>query len=62
MTINLSEETIQTVYIALTDSKNIVQKQLKSNAISKRVREILEYQMEEIQNALSVFGELMEEI
>lgn len=62
MTINLSEETIQTVYITLVDSKKNVQKQLKINTLNKRVRDILECQLKEIQNALNVFEELMEEI
>ena len=62
MTINLSEETIQTVYIALVDSKKNVQKQLRNGTYDERVKDILKYQLEEIQNALSVFEELMERI
>lgn len=63
MEINLSDETIKTVYNSLRSSKQNLERQLAgiSNGRAKKgKKEIIEYQLTEVEDALFVFEELME--
>lgn len=65
MEINLSDETIKTVYNSLRSSKQNLERQLAgiSNGRAKKGKEeIIEYQLTEVEDALFVFEELMEVI
>lgn len=66
MVINLSEETIKTVYNSLRDSKTSLRLQLQKNVASVKVNknkvEIIKCQLSEVEDALAVFEELMEVI
>ena len=57
MTINLSNETITTVYNSLKSNQQSLKRQLKT---SPNKTEIIKHQLEEIENALHVFDELIE--
>ena len=59
MTINLSNETITTVYNSLKSNQQSLKRQLKLNP---NKTEIIEHQLDEIENALQVFNELIEMI
>lgn len=61
MLINLSEEVINTAYIALHDVKKDIEKLLKKNN-SERIQNVLDHQMEEVSYALDVFEELVESL
>lgn len=64
MEINLSAETIKTAYNALRDSRHGLKWQLEVSLPNGKVnpnrKEIIEYQLAEVENALAVFEELME--
>lgn len=66
MVINLSEETIKTAYNALRSSRNVLKSQLEFGIPAKKVnpnkKEIIEHQLEEVEDALAVFEELMDSI
>lgn len=63
MVINLSEETIKTVYNSLRDSRlNLklqLQKSVEKTKRNKNKEEIINYQLSEVEDALAVFEELM---
>lgn len=59
MEINLSTETIETVYNSLRCSKQTL-KQQQRNETSHDKKVIIKYQLEEVEDALAVFEELME--
>ena len=59
MEINLSFETIETACIALNDAKRSLKKQLKNESASETKKEVLRHQLEEVENALSTFEELL---
>lgn len=59
MEINLSTETIETVYNSLRCSKQTLKQQQK-NETSHDKKVIIKYQLEEVEDALAVFEELME--
>lgn len=61
MQINLSEETIKTVYKALKSEKNTLQgmlRRIEAGTAAKEKKEIFEQQLEEVEDALQVFEEL----
>ena len=61
MQINLSEETIKTVYKALKSEKNTLQgmlRRIKVGTAAKEKKEIFEQQLVEVDDALQVFEEL----
>ena len=60
MEINLSRETIATVYNSLRCSKATLEQQ--ANTAPAKKRKIVEHQLEEVEDALAVFEELMESI
>lgn len=66
MVINLSEETIKTVYNALRNSKQELKWQLEVSLPNGKVnpnrKEIIEHQLEEVEDALFVFEELMDNL
>lgn len=66
MVINLSEETIKTVYNALRNSKQGLKWQLEVSLPNGKVnpnrKEIIEHQLEEVEDALFVFEELMDNL
>lgn len=66
MEINLSEETIKTVYNSLRDSRLSLKLQLQKSVASVKVNknkvEIIKCQLTEVEDALAVFEELMEVI
>lgn len=63
MEINLSSEIINTVYNSLRNSKQHLKWQLEVSLPNKKVnpnrKEIIEHQLAEVEEALSVFEELM---
>lgn len=61
MEINLSEETIKTVYNSLRDSRHGLKRQLNGK-FNPNKKEIIKHQLEEVEDALFVFDELMEYI
>lgn len=64
MDINLSAEVIETVYNSLRNSKQGLKLQLEVSLPNGKVnlnrKEIIEHQLEEVEYALDVFEELME--
>lgn len=60
MMVNLSEETINTVYNSLRSSKHDLNKQLSNGKISPNKIEIIKHQLAEVEDALQVFEELIE--
>lgn len=64
MMVNLSEETITTVYNSLRSSKHDLNRQLDTSIsngkISPNKVEIIKHQLAEVEDALQVFEELME--
>ena len=59
MVINLSEEVIETIYNSLRATKQDLKRQLnEENKFDKKV--IIKYQIEEVEDALAVFEELMD--
>ena len=64
MVINLSDETIKTIYNSLKDSRYNLKRQLgikpSNRNISPSKIEIIEHQLEEVEDALAVFEELIE--
>lgn len=60
MEINLSEETIKTVYNSLRSSKQSLKRQLEANVQNPNKKEIIEHQLAEVEDALQVFEELMD--
>ena len=61
MQINLSEETIKTVYKALKSEKNTLQgmlRRIEVGTAAKEKKEIFEQQLVEVDDALQVFEEL----
>lgn len=60
MNINLSEETIKTVYFSLKSTKTDLKRQ-KKNAKENEI-EIIDYKLKKIEDALFVFEEIMEYI
>lgn len=61
MQINLSEETIKTVYKALKSEKNTLHgmlRRIEVGTAAKEKKEIFEQQLEEVEYALQVFDEL----
>lgn len=62
MEINLSTETIETVYNSLRSSKQSLQRQLENPKASSNKKEIIKHQITEVEDALAVFEELMENI
>lgn len=61
MEINLSNETINTVYNSLRSTKRSLGWQLNGEKNADK-KEIIKYQIEEVEDALAVFEELMETI
>lgn len=61
MVINLSEKTVNTVHIALTDVKRSLMKQLKNVEGDEDKKSVLNGQLDDVEDALTVFNELMEE-
>ena len=63
MEINLSIETINTVYNSLRSSKQSLKFQLEvslpNGKVNPNKKEIIEHQLEEVEDALSVFEELI---
>lgn len=59
MEINLSEETIQTVYNSLRSSKQNLKRQLNINNQKDNKKDIIKYQLAEVEDALAVFEELI---
>lgn len=59
MEINLSAETIETVYNSLRCSKQTLKQQQRAET-SHDKKVIIKYQLEEVEDALAVFEELME--
>lgn len=57
MVVNLSIETIKISWIALNDAKRNLVKQIDKYSGNKK--EIAKYQLAEVEEALSVFNELM---
>ena len=65
MEINLSEEVINTVCSSLRDSKHHLKHQLELISIKKvnpNRKEIIEHQLEEVEDALAVFEELLDSL
>lgn len=62
MVINLSDETINTIYNSLKCSKQILNKQLSNGRISSNKKEIIKCQLAEVEDALYMFEELMDNI
>ena len=61
MVINLSNETIQTVHSALRSVKTDLKRQ-HDKATSDNKKEIIKSQLEDVEDALAVFDELMDSI
>ena len=59
MEINLSNETINTVYNSLRCSKQELKWQLKNEKVNPNKKEIIEHQLAEVEDALAVFEELI---
>jgi hypothetical protein len=63
MVINLSDETIKTVYNSLKDSRYSLKRQLEvkhsNRNISPSKIEIIKHQLAEVEDALQVFEELI---
>ena len=59
MEINLSNETINTVYNSLKNSKQELKWQLKNEKVNPNKKEIIKYQLAEVEDALAVFEELI---
>lgn len=66
MEINLSEEVINTVCNSLRSSKQGLKSQLEYGIPNKKVnpnrKEIIEHQLEEVEDALAVFEELLDSL
>lgn len=62
MVINLSEETIKTVYNSLRNSKQELKRQLEVKKINQNKKEIIEHQLEEVEDALFTFEELIDSL
>lgn len=62
MVINLSAETIEAVYNSLRSSRQDLKRQLEAKKANTNKKEIIEHQIEEVEDALAVFEELMESI
>ena len=60
MEINLSNEVIEAVYNSLRSSKHDLKRQLENNANNTNKREIIKHQINDVENALQVFEELIE--
>lgn len=60
MEINLSEETIKTVYNSLRASKQSLKSVLEGIPNGRSKKEIIEHQLNEVEDALFVFEELMD--
>ena len=64
MEINLSAEVIKTAYNSLRDSRHILKNQLEfgipNGKVNSNRKGIIECQLAEVEDALSVFEELME--
>ena len=61
MVINLSSETIQTVHSSLKAVKTDLKRQ-HDKATSNNKKEIIQSQLEDVEDALAVFDELMDSI
>ena len=59
MEINLSNETINTVYNSLRNSKQELKWQLKNEKVNPNKKEIIKHQLAEVEDALAVFEELI---
>ena len=59
MEINLSNETINTVYNSLRYSKQGLKRQLENEKVNSNKKEIIEHQLAEVEDALAVFEELI---
>lgn len=63
MVINLSDETIKTVYNSLKDSRYNLKRQLEVKPSNRNISpskiEIIEHQLAEVEDALQVFEELI---
>lgn len=59
MVINLSEETIKTVCNALRNSKHSLKWSLESSKVTLSKKEIYKHQLEDVEDALFVFEELL---
>lgn len=64
MEVNLSAETIGTVYYSLVCSKQSLKQQLRVKGLkmSSNVKEIITHQLEEVEDALFVFEELIDRV
>ena len=62
MVINLSEETIQTVYNSLRDTRHSLRWRLESRNVTPSKKEIYAHQLAEVEDALQVFGELLDSL
>lgn len=66
MEINLSDETITTVYNSLKDTRHVLKWQLEVSLPNGKVnpnrKDIIKHQLAEAEDALAVFEELMETI
>lgn len=62
MEINLSTETIKTVYNALRSNKQSLKRQLNNEKTSVNKKEIIKNQLAEVEEALQVFEELIENL
>lgn len=63
MEINLSKEVIETVYNSLRDSRHSLKWQVETTTkITPNRKEIAKHQLAEVEDALTVFEELMEYI
>ena len=62
MEINLSTETIKTTYNALRDARHNLNRQFSSKKMNPNKKEIIEHQLAEVEDALAVFEELMDNI
>jgi predicted DNA-binding protein len=62
MVINLSEETITTAYNSLRSSRHTLKHQLEKANASPNKKEIIEHQLEEVEDALFVFEELLDNL
>ena len=60
MNINLSEETIKTIYFSLKSTKTDLKRQKKNEKESEVG--LIDYKLEKIEDALFVFEEIMEYI
>ena len=59
MEINLSNETINTVYNSLRYSKQGLKRQLENEKVNSNKKEIIKHQLAEVEDALAVFEELI---